>query len=597
MTGLIVAALAGLALGLAVIGHAVSEHGAGPVAWRWLSGQPWHGRPHTDAGWLRPATRVVHPLGRARRWHHWPRAWRAGIRSGCTLAALSAAWGLLADRGLTVRCLAALAALAASCGLLAAVLALRAWKHYRRWIRPLHVALAPPLGIPAATRPKSWLAVPRNFATDESAVIRVILPPEFRGNSEARKLVLETVQNKLALEDARATFRLTGTPVLEVSTSIPPPDRVTLASVRELISGLPETQPLIGLGRKAAAITADLENDSPHVLISAGSGGGKSVLARGLAAQGMRNGGVVLFLDVKRISHRWAKGMPNVRYCRSVAEIHNALIWCQGEIDQRNDIVDIHSDDDGNLPDHIDIGPRFWLVCEEMNATALRLAAYWRKIKTRDDPGVSPAIEALNDFLFMGRAVKMNAIGIAQMMTAKVLGGPEARENFATRCLARYTVNAWKMLCPQVWPVPRMSRHTGRWQIVTGDAAHETQALFLTPSEARDWGLSGTVADFPDMAVPEPRHSSPDARGQRERAVSATGVALVGERGDMPVGLAEACESGILSVRLAAVRSARARDSEFPPAIGRRGSELLYSSDDLVRWERNRPMATEESAS
>ncbi|WP_228388846.1 hypothetical protein, partial [Streptomyces jumonjinensis] len=32
---------------------------------------------------------------------------------------------------------------------------------------------------------------------------------------------------------------------------------------------------------------------------------------------------------------------------------------------------------------------------------------------------------------------------VAQSATARALGGPEVREQFATRILARYSVNAW----------------------------------------------------------------------------------------------------------------------------------------------------------
>jgi hypothetical protein len=590
-------ALAALAAFL-VIRHAVKTHGALPLAWRWFSGHTWHGHAYTDARWFSGATRITHPSGRAGKWHHLPRSTRAGLRTTGTLAAVVVSWGLLHEqtRGITLRIVAAGLAAFLLIMLAGVAAGLRGLAHHYKWTRPLHRALGPALGIPAA-RAGSWLAIPRDFAVNDEARIRVKLPPEFRGNAEAKRIVLETVKNKLGLEEVRATWLLTGSPVLEVATSIPPPDRVTLRAAEPLMSGLPETQPLIGLGRKSAPVTADLEADSPHILISAGSGGGKSVLARALAAQGMRNGGVVLFLDIKRISHRWAKGMPNARYCRSVAEIHDALIWCQSEIDRRNDIVDTHADDDGNLPEGIDLGPRFWLIVEELNALALRLAAYWRRIKTKDDPAVSPAIEALNDFLFMGRAVRMNAVAIAQMMTAKALGGPEARENFATRCLARYTINAWKMLCPQVWPAPRMSRHTGRWQIVTGDLAHETQGVYLTAAEARAWGLAGTVAAFPDMTAQTAIATAPSPVDLRKRVVSATSsVALVGPPDDARVGLAEACEAGILSAGLAAVRSARARDSEFPRAVGKRGPELLYSARSLRSWERNRPTASEETA-
>ena len=99
----------------------------------------------------------------------------------------------------------------------------------------------------------------------------------------------------------------------------------------------------------------------------------------------------------------------------------------------------------------------------------------------------------------MGRAVRLHVFLVAQSATAAALGGPEVRECFATRILARYTRNAWNMLVPEVQPVPRSTRHIGRAQVVLGGVAHETQVAFFTDSEARGWATAGTVAPAPDL--------------------------------------------------------------------------------------------------
>lgn len=49
--------------------------------WRWHSGHTLNGYHHTNATWTRPATKVLHPTGNAVRWHKWPRAARAFIRT------------------------------------------------------------------------------------------------------------------------------------------------------------------------------------------------------------------------------------------------------------------------------------------------------------------------------------------------------------------------------------------------------------------------------------------------------------------------------------------------------------------------------------
>ena len=90
------------------------------------------------------------------------------------------------------------------------------------------------------------------------------------------------------------------------------------------------------------------------------------------------------------------------------------------------------------------------VICEELNATFSKLRRYWSTIRTSGDPQLSPAVEGFQDLLFMGRAVQIHVLAITQMATAKDLGGPEARENFVVRILARYTPNAWKMLVPEI---------------------------------------------------------------------------------------------------------------------------------------------------
>lgn len=588
-----------VAIAVGLIRHAVKQVGLIPLLWRWFSGHTWHGRYYTDAGWFRRGVRVLHPTGHAGRWHYLPRAHRAAIRSGFSFGVLGALYGLVAAPGLTVVCSLTAAVLGLCVASWRGYVAVRDWRHVHRWVRPLHEALAPKLGIPEAVKPQEWLSVPRGFAKMDSTEIALRLPRNFTPSGEAQKFIAETISGKLALEEIRVHFEMPGVPRAVATTSVPPPARVGINELRPLIDAASATQPVMGIGRNRKTVNADLDADSPHILISAGSGGGKSVLARTLMAQGMRNGDVVLILDIKRISHSWAKGMPNVRYCRTIEEIHNGLVSLTPEIDRRNDLVDTQTDENGDLPDNVNIGPRLWIVCEEMNATANRLAAYWRKIKEKEDPAVSPAIEALNDVLFMGRALKMNVIAIAQMMSARTLGGPEARENFATRCLTRYTVNAWRMLVPEVWPMPAKSKHVGRWQIVSGGTAHETQVGFLSPAETREMALSGVVTPFPDLAGSARARTWPVAALTGSQAdsdphtlgndpVSLTGPVLRVVREPRLVGLREAVESGVVSISLAAIRRARADDPEFPAEHEARGPEKLYVADELSRWEANR---------
>ncbi|MEV4927082.1 hypothetical protein [Streptomyces roseoverticillatus] len=255
--------------------------------------------------------------------------------------------------------------------------------------------------------------------------------------------------------------------------------------VRDLVERMPEPAPLIGLGSLGKRISVDLDAESPHVLVSAGAGGGKSVILRTIAAQLIRNGARAFVLDYKRISHPWARGVPGVTYCRDIAEIHDALIELGMEGRRRTYLAEQLGED----ADPAAVGRRLAILLEEVNATMKQLARYWEKTRQNRDPKISPAIDALAEILFMGRQVRLHVLLVAQSATARALGGPEMRENFATRVLARYSQNAWRMLAPEITPAPKSTTHVGRTQVVLGGTAHETQVLFMTHAEARAWAM------------------------------------------------------------------------------------------------------------
>ena len=74
--------------------------------------------------------------------------------------------------------------------------------------------------------------------------------------------------------------------------------------------------------------------------------------------------------------------------------------------------------------------------------------------------------------------------------------------------------------------------------------------------------------------------------------MSATAELVEPAPGQTLVSLREAIEAGLVDVSLPAIRSARARDPEFPTPAGKDGQTDLYEPDIITRWARNRPRAT-----
>ncbi|PIB05111.1 MULTISPECIES: pRL2-11 [Streptomyces] len=600
---------------------------------RFLGGRDMDGVKRTDATFWHPGTRVLPKVEGSVARSSYRAGWqRLALRMTFLSAAGSGGWWTWENqetarfwwehRDATLQTLQpggiGAASAAAVGGLAYGLLTRERRELMREWVTPLHLALAQPLGIAEQTDPRRYLHVPKNFS-DDDAQIRVDLPVHLRFS---RDLVADLITQKLALEGVTFSWNPAGRkPHLLVKKTRKPPKKAAFkdASIRDLVAKAPESAPVIGIGTGGKTVSVDLDAESPHILVNASTGGGKSVTLCCIACQMLRHGSLVYILDTKRISHPWANGIPGVTYCRDIADIHDALIELGMEGRRRVRVADelgIGADPDA-------IGPRLLILLEEVNATMKQLARYWERIRESGDPKVSPAIDALNEILYMGRQVRMHVLLVAQSATARALGGPEVREQFATRILARYSVNAWRMLAPEVHPAPKSTKHPGRAQVVIGGTARETQVLFFTDAEAREWATSRPPsrgkktpavpatpapvqlpgpAEDPQATQTQPSSTGPEAPTQdalpAQRATAAdpaditataTPPANPAPVNDQAVGLRQAHEEHLPEITVAALRYARANDRSFPAPAGKRGAELLYRVGDLKRWARNRP--------
>jgi hypothetical protein len=393
----------------------------------------------------------------------------------------------------------------------------------------------------------------RPGATDHGPRIELVADTPYL-TAEQRKLVSSIVGSKIPAGELIESWDQVGARVTARWTvRRRPPTRVGVDELLAVLPQLAEWEFYLGAGVGGVPVVVSLHDDSPHFAVSAGSGAGKSVLAQLIAVQVLARGGRVVILDRKG-SHRWALGLPGVDYCTRPEQMHSALIREATEADERNNMA-LYEDDDW------DPGQRTLIIAEELNATIGQLIAYWANVRTKEDPKRSPAVTAIGELLFMGRAAKKNMLAVAQMLTARAISGPEARENFGIRALARYTTNAWKMLVPEA-AMPRASRTLGRWQIVIGGQATECQVCYLTRAEAR--------------AIAAPAPASPEGLdGALSRDVP-------GDRDTLT--LREASDAGVLPWTYEAAKKRLQRDARRPSPVGRKGSADLYRRADLVAW-------------
>lgn len=347
-----------------------------------------------------------------------------------------------------------------------------------------------------------------------------------------------------------------------------PPLTVGLADLEAAFDRLTETQFYLGQTAANNPHIVDLDDDSAHIAASGGSGSGKSVLAQLPAVQVLRRGGRVVILDRKG-SHRWAIGLAGVDYCSRPEQMHDALLKLAKLADDRNQE---HFDEgDDWRPEY-----RVLVICEELNATIGQLRKYWAQNREKGEPKASPAIDALGDILYMGRSALVNVLAIAQMLTAQAIGGPGARENFAVRCLARYTKNAWQMLVPEA-AMPRPSRVRGRWQIVSAGEATEVQVCYLTRAQARAFaGVPGSAE-----GLDSPMTSNVAGNGTE----TGNTVDPLAE----PITMRQAIDEGVVPwpKANAKMRLSRARKAgrPVPAPCGKRGMQTdLYRRGDLIAW-------------
>jgi hypothetical protein len=419
--------------------------------------------------------------------------------------------------------------------------------------------------------------VPANWRA-EGAETLIRLPGDLLVTAEVRRTILAAVAAKLGLTDPVVTLHAAG-PMqrMVVTPRVLAPASVTWAEALPLVQRAADTAPVLGLAKRRRPVDLDLLDESPNLLISSGTGGGKSVLARSVVCQLLNRGAGVVCLDIKRSSHSWLTRptmIPGVLYCRDVEEIHNGIIAVAAEADRRNRLADDPS---------ADVGPYICVLAEEMTATMFRLSAWWQEVREKSDPKTSPAVSAFRDLIYMGRAARTVTIGIAQLASARSLGGPEVRENFSVRCLSasRTSTNAWRMLAPEVAPFPRRVKGTGRWQVVKAGEAFETMGIWLTDEEARAHALAGGRPPF-DLSVLTAR--PPVRVDQRPAIVRVLGLTLRQALDQAPD----------LAPSLDALRKAAQRPG-FPEPVGADGPALLYRLDELAAWRRRRDAVRAES--
>ncbi|WP_157855482.1 FtsK/SpoIIIE domain-containing protein [Kitasatospora purpeofusca] len=341
-----------------------------------------------------------------------------------------------------------------------------------------------------AWKPVAWWLERRAAAVEDARVV-LAFPPEAELSDGEQLRVLNLVNRRIpgAWE---ASWDHQG---FKVTFKHPPrpPQKVLFSEVRDIIEALPASQVLIGLGTRNEKIVIDFDDETPHVGLSIGTGGGKSATLRNIIVQQIRKGAEkVVIIDPKLISQDCLDGIPEVEIYTEIGEQWDAVAKFAAEMERRYQI---------KKADKSATFPRWFLIMEEQNDFAEESYQTWTDVKEKGDPARPPVFGQVAKTLFKGRQANMNVISVYQRLTARAAGGTELRDQYGAKILARFSPQAWNSLVATT-PRPKSSRHNGRAIVVIGGSERTCQMVFVGEDEARAYALNGREPLRPAAYVP-----------------------------------------------------------------------------------------------
>jgi hypothetical protein len=234
-------------------------------------------------------------------------------------------------------------------------------------------------------------------------------------------------------------------------------------------------------GTTAAAVAATTGSmtggdfGSP-LLAGIGARGGKTNLLRFLAAQQLRHGWPVDFVDLAD-EHGWADGLPTVTRWTSVAAAEAGLVGLHENIEQRERAA-------------VPAKPRLLLI-DDIDVLLPQLEARWSERRRPGDPAMGPAVTAWAEVWLRGRG-----LAIHPMVTASRPDRAFWADMAGTRIVgAGAPQSVWDALAPEVEPPPDCGlAHPGRVCVLNpASEPTEAQTIWITDQEARDFATNGAI--------------------------------------------------------------------------------------------------------
>lgn len=604
------------------------------LVFRFVSGRPMNGERKTDATFWTPARHSLDPSGKALRWEMMRGAARAAWRMGglylllLTLIVLPASWilgeittppwwasfslllwGHLSVIGGSLLAYGARRILREYGALLPSwpkdgetekrhlewrrIEGRRAWR--REKVLPIArvVSTIATVHIPDSKAEK-WVTIPKNYR--DGGVVQVRLPERFTGADEGvKRRLVSSVSARLGVPHMSPSWALEGSsPSLHLVAPPQPPEKVLFSNpvIRRALEEWEEYKLLLGLEGGDSPFHAEMEEDSPHIGLSAGPGAGKSRMVAFAAAQVLHWGWGVIALDWKQSgAFTWMGGLEGVTYLSRIEQIHDMGVRLAEEIDERKN-------------NGMGGKAKVLVIRDEWNVTAPLLTDYWSALRSTAEPEEkklmpvrSPALSGYAKLDFAGREYGLHDLAVAQRFSARIFNGnADIREVFGIKLLARYSESTRKMLAPDIKPFPRKSNTRGRWAVVIADQATVVQSPLCSDEELRAWSASGVqnpkfpLGNAPTQQVEDREYLEnplgPDPTRPSETSSQVNSDAVGFKLSE----IVEYVEN--YDVTLDVLRNSVKRDPTFPaPIAGSPNKGWKYSLVQVQEWAKKRDAA------
>lgn len=261
-----------------------------------------------------------------------------------------------------------------------------------------------------------------------------------------------------------------------------------------------------GVGKDGKWLHADLTGTTPHVLISAPTGWGKTSFISIFVAWIAGRGGTVDICDPKRIGYLDTfSNIPNVRIRTSIETMTDAIMTFRDDMLER---YRLREEQGANIEDREQYPVRL-LVMDEMGSLIAMMKQYYDEIKERGDPKNPPWLSAIMMILWQGRYAGFHVITGAQQANAQVLINSDARDQYGLKIAAGPTShNAWGMMFGPGTPTVNPGQGKGRAVAGVGPELQPVQLAVIDPEQARALALGGRPDPGPNGPVRGPY--SPD---------------------------------------------------------------------------------------